>query len=263
MFRFVITLCVISWMSLIPLTGYSEMRDLPSVTILSASSMTMPITELARDFSFKHHLTTSASFDSSNAMKEQIIDGEQANIFITADQALMADLKQRGLIDVFSVTTLAKNNLVLVAAKNAEFLSYLPKHASITTMLRALLNRTTPVIADPKTVPLGKYTAQSLRQLGLWELTSPRSVRAFHASHALHLIIKSRSAGIVYLSDALSSNDVEILAPIPDDLHDPIIYQAAVVAGEDMDQARQFLEYLKSSYGKKIFKKYHFNLENG
>ena len=64
--------------------------------------------------------------------------------------------------------------------------------------------------------------------------------------------------GIVYTTDAFIDPKVRIVAVFPEDAHPPIVYPAALVAGQDSPAAKEFLEFLQSPEAKAVFKKYGF-----
>ena len=68
--------------------------------------------------------------------------------------------------------------------------------------------------------------------------------------------------GIVYSTDAMvSGNKVEVIAEAPEGSHDDIIYTACTIAGADnYDEAKDFLEYLRSEDAKGIFEQAGFSI---
>jgi molybdate transport system substrate-binding protein len=66
-------------------------------------------------------------------------------------------------------------------------------------------------------------------------------------------------AGLVYKTDALSSEKVEIVAVADKDLHDPIIYPVGVIKeSSHPKEAQLFYDYLQSEDSIKVFEKYGF-----
>jgi molybdate transport system substrate-binding protein len=66
-------------------------------------------------------------------------------------------------------------------------------------------------------------------------------------------------AGLVYGSDALTSNKVRVVTTAPDSSHDPIIYPAAVLKkSHSQDAARKFVEFLATPAAQAIFQKHGF-----
>lgn len=261
---FKLATCALLLLVFIPLQVHAEkknIRSMDSVTILAASSLTNVLSELASIYTRKRGIAVSLSFDSSYKMANQIIEGETADIFISAHPKFTTDLKQRGLVDVFSLTDLARNSLVLAASKRIKLDRGYLEGKDVATILNRISNRVIPVIADPAEVPLGIYSEESLKKLKLWDKFKDKVIRTENARAALYLVAKGKSLGILYFTDAYNNPEVDILAKFPDELHEPIIYQAAVVAGENMALARDFLKFLQSKEAKKIFAKYQFAVE--
>jgi molybdate transport system substrate-binding protein len=66
-------------------------------------------------------------------------------------------------------------------------------------------------------------------------------------------------AGIVYRTDALSSNKVRIVAVAEESTHKPIEYPAAVIkSSKERGEAEKFLEFLSSPAGKDVLTRYGF-----
>lgn len=258
--RFIVTITTFVLL-LFPNMALAELRDLPHITILAASSLSDPMTELVRRYSRAHDITVTVSYDTSSEQAYKIERGQAADLFISSHTKWMQDLKQKGLIDVYSLTNLMRNNLFFVASKRGSLARYIQesKEGEVSMMQRAL-DRTVMVISNPEDTPLGLYTKQALFAMdpGLWQQFEPAVMRSDSAKKVLYLIAKGNTAGVVYASDAYKNEEVEALFKINPELHDPIIYQAVVVAGENMEPARDFLNFLTSDYAKSVFRKHGF-----
>jgi molybdate transport system substrate-binding protein len=110
------------------------------------------------------------------------------------------------------------------------------------------------------------YTKQALDGLStpernLWQQMSKKVMRGASGKNTLYLIRRGNTAGIVYASDALNDDSLEVISLFDESLHEPIIYQGAVVVGENMSYARDFMAFLQSDQAYRIFIKYGFVLE--
>lgn len=66
-------------------------------------------------------------------------------------------------------------------------------------------------------------------------------------------------AGIVYKTDALVSDKVDVVATADDATHAPIIYPVGVLkASKHGQEAKDFYQFLQSDEAMNIFKKYGF-----
>ncbi len=68
-------------------------------------------------------------------------------------------------------------------------------------------------------------------------------------------------AGIVYITDAAVPPKVRIAGIFPPDSHPPIVYPAAIVAGQDTPAARDFLAWLRGESARSVFRRYGFALK--
>lgn len=237
--------------------------DLPQVTVLAASSLAMPLTSLTRDYSKQHNIIVTTSFAGTAEQASKIEQGEVADIFISAHPFYMTELKQKGLIDVYSLTDLASNDLCLVTSSKTNFTAKSLDKYNLTQKLNYLNSRSIMVMGDLRESALGLYTNDVFEKLFI---NSPNSLSKIKsriiptpsAKNTLYLIAKGETSGIIYCSDAINNEEVTVLQKIDNSLHQKIIYQAAVVAGENMDLARKFLAYLDSKLAKDVFRKYGF-----
>jgi molybdate transport system substrate-binding protein len=67
--------------------------------------------------------------------------------------------------------------------------------------------------------------------------------------------------GIVYKTDASSSDKVKIIETATEESHQPIVYPVAVLTGTKQQKAAEdFLAYLDDPASKSVFEKYGFIL---
>lgn len=233
-------------------------EDIDSITIMAPSGMAVPVSEICKIYSIENRKDVNAVFDSAANNIENIEDGDPADIVIIPSRKWLQSLDSKGLIDDKSVKFIAGDNLVIAASK---FMS-LPKAEDARTALDNIYNKTLLVTVDDETDALGEYTTQALLKLNLWEKFHARSVIAPTSSSAVDLIIKGQSAGVVFASGAkLYNSKLNIIAIIPESMHKRIEYLGALVVGEDMAEAKDFLNFLASDTAKHIFKKYGFVVE--
>jgi molybdate transport system substrate-binding protein len=230
--------------------------------VLASSSLTEAIHDIIKKFSIDNNISVSASFGSSNELAADIESGEPANIIISEDAARMRDLQRKGVLNVFSLTTLAEDRLALVLPKDHYMLRQIKPGEPIESKLKKVITNSIPVIPDPKNSPAGYYIKQTLETLGLWQEAKDKTIKAGNIKYALYLISKGKNSGIVYLSSIRSEDNVEVIGIIPKKYHDKIIYQMAIVAelgsSENLNDAEKFVEYLKSSNSKDILNSYNF-----
>lgn len=240
----------------LPATSHADVKELPFITVYAASSLTLPLTEAIRLYTKTHPITITALYESSSELEKRIEDTNDADLFISAAPEWIDRLKQLKMIDNGSITTLYRNRLALVTASEIMSAKSAANDKSLRDILLYLVSRTILVLGDPEVTPLGVYTREALQSLGLWKRIEPMIIRAANARMALYLIAKGKTTGIVYHSDAFQNPEVRIIARIPENLHSPILYQGAVIKGDNMAYARQFLMFLQSKEAAPIFTKH-------
>jgi len=177
-------------------------------------------------------------------MAEQIGNGAPADIFISADIDWMDYLARQSLIRPETRRNFLGNKLALIArAGSATTLAVGPNFP-----LADALGNGRLAIANPTSVPAGKYGKAALKALGVWPLVQGRLAPARDVRAALELVC-SREAplGIVYLTDAVANQCVDIVGTFPASSHPPIIYPLAVTAASANRDAAKYIEFLQSN----------------
>ncbi|MDI6935655.1 molybdate ABC transporter substrate-binding protein, partial [Serratia sp. Se-PFBMAAmG] len=112
---------------------------------------------------------------------------------------------------------------------------------------------------DPDHVPAGIYAKEALQKLGAWDTVSPQLAPANNVRAALALVERNESPyGIVYGSDAVASDKVQVVGRFPDDSHKPVEYPMAVVKDHQNATVEAFYKYLQGPDAAAVFKQYGF-----
>jgi len=115
-------------------------------------------------------------------------------------------------------------------------------------------------VADPASVPAGKYAKASLEKLGVWDSVKDKLAQAENVRAALAFIAQGEAPlGIVYETDALVDKGVRVVDTFPDSSHLPIIYPVAATTSAQ-PAAAQFLKYLQSEAALATFRKFGFSI---
>src|SRR5664279_2226900 len=110
-------------------------------------------------------------------------------------------------------------------------------------------------MADPDSVPAGKYGRTALISLGAWNSVVNHVVNAENVRVALAYIARGEAPlGIVYETDAKADSNVKMVGVFPENSHQPILYPAALVK-DAKPEARTFLAYLASPAARAVFEK--------
>ena len=198
-----------------------------------------------------------ASYAASSQLARQIEAGAPAAIFISADEAWMDDVQQHKLVADGTRADLLGNALVLVAPKDSSIrLAIAPGF----DLAAALGKNGRLALAEPNSVPAGKYAKAALTRLGVWDSVVARIVAAENVRAALNFVVRGEAPlGIVYRSDAVSEPSVRVVATFPDGTHAPIVYPAGIITGHDSPAARKLLDQLHAEAAQAIFRTYGFD----
>jgi molybdate transport system substrate-binding protein len=227
-----------------------------TVTVFAAASLKEALDEQARHFETDTGNRVSVSYGGSNALARQVEAGAPADIFVSADLDWMDYLEQRGLLVGGSRVNLLRNDLVLVEPTTSRrtTLSIGPHFA-----LAATLGTQKLALANPDSVPAGKYAKAALTVLGVWSAVEEQVVRTDNVRAALALVARGEAAfGIVYKTDALADKAVRIVDVFPESTHAPIVYPAALVAPAKSPAAKLLLDFLRSAAARTVWQKYGF-----
>ncbi len=227
------------------------------ITVFAAASMTNALEDVkAAYLKANPNEEIDFSFASSSVLARQITEGAPADVFISADQKWMDFLAEKNAIVSDSRFDLVGNKLVMIAPEKSQV-----EHVDLTDdKWQAVLKDSYLAVGDPAHVPAGKYAKAAFTHLNQWNALEDKLARANNVRAALALVEQGESPlGVVYATDAAASKKVKVVAVFPNGSHPPVEYPAAIVAGHDNQESRNFLNYLKSEPAKKIFEQFGFS----
>lgn len=230
-----------------------------SATILIAAAASLELVlrdRLIPAFREQHPgIAVEGSYDSSGKIQRQIEEGLPADLFLSAAQAQMDALVDQGLVDRDSVLPLLENELVLIVPTGQE---------NAISSFEELPRAGQVAIGDPDSVPAGQYAREVLVSLGLWEALTAAEARLSLGSNVTEVLNwvaeGSADAGIVYATDAATTDRVTVVARAPEgSLATRVIYPAGVVSSSrHKEAAALFLDFLQSEEAIAAFGEYGF-----
>lgn len=198
-------------------------------------------------------VTVKGTYDSSGKLQTQIEEGLEADVFMSAATKQMTALDEEGMIASDTITNLLENKIVLIVPTGSD--SKLAKFEDIE-------NAESIALGDPASVPAGQYAEEALTNLGIWDKIQDKVSLGTNVTEVLNQVAAaSADAGIVYATDAASMADkVEVVAEAPEgSLAKKVIYPVAVVKNTaHEEQAKNFVEFLKTDEAMKVFEAYGF-----
>ncbi len=220
--------------------------------VFAAASLKNALDEAAASYGKR----TVVSYGASSTLARQIENGAPADVFISADLEWMDYLEKKGLLAPGTRRDLLGNRLVLIAAAT----SPLRLEPAAGFPIGKALGSGRLAIADPQSVPAGKYAKAALQKLGVWNEVTGRLAPADNVRAALAFVARGEAPlGIVYATDAREEPRVVVAGVFPEGTHPPIVYPAAVLRGA-RPGARELLDFLASPPARAIFGKHGFAL---
>ncbi|MBK6707930.1 MAG: molybdate ABC transporter substrate-binding protein [Sphingomonadales bacterium] len=218
--------------------------------VLAAASLQEALDEAANVWAAQRHPRPVISFAASSALARQVEAGAPADMFISADEEWMEHVAKKRLIRAKTRVSFLSNRLVLIApaASKAQL-----KIARGFPLARAL-GKGRLAMADPDSVPAGRYGKAALTSLGVWTGVQGKIARAENVRAALALVERGEAPfGIVYATDARVSSRVRVVGTFPASSHPLISYPMALLRTSTSPDAEGFRRFLLSREGRAIF----------
>ena len=231
-----------------------------NLTVLAEPSMVDVITKISRIFSQKSNVIVSVNFNSSADLVSEIDYGEPADIFISAHPTWIESLRQKGLVDIYNIGYIASDSLALVTSKtNKKVLpQLLEKKISMINALRVLDENELVLVTDNEGNSSGNFANEFLSKLHLEKIKIFKKLNEDKTPFSKIVKQSSGEYSLILSSQARGDNDVNILTSTNEET---IFYQALVIAGDNMEVAREFVKFLKGKEAKEIFKNCGFGVD--
>ncbi|MDX8046802.1 molybdate ABC transporter substrate-binding protein [Gracilibacillus sp. S3-1-1] len=225
-------------------------QEKEEVTISVAASLTDAMTDIIEQFEAENpNYTVAVNAGGSGALSQQIIQGAPADIFFSASLHDFKRVYQEGLIDDDYKIPLLANELVWIQQADTELASEIDNFEQI-------------AIGTPEAVPAGDYAKQALTGQGIYEALEGRFVFTKDVRQVMQYVEKGDvHAGLVYRTDALTSDKVQINEHLPIGTHDAIIYPVGIINNKPAVEA--FYQYLLTEEAANIFEQYGFGKVDG
>jgi molybdate transport system permease protein len=198
------------------------------------------------------------SFAGSSRLARQILAGAPGDVYVSANPQWMQRLADQGAVLEDSRRQFLSNDLVWVvppkSARNTA--DPLPTSAAEIDPTRIEY-----LALAGQSVPAGIYADQALQHHGLASAFEGRVVRSDHVRAALEWVARGEvDAGVVYRTDARAEPGVEIAFAFEPTAHQPITYEAGVLAtSEHPEAAADFVDSLSAPHARSVFEQAGFS----
>lgn len=233
-----------------------ESTEKTELVIAAAASLKEATSDIESAFEEKNkNIDLIFTYGGSGSLQQQIEQGSPTDVFISAGSKQMNALDDEGLLLDGTKTDLLTNKVVLITPKDK---------TDLTSFEDLNSNKVAQIgLGEPSTVPVGQYTEEVLESMGILDSVknSGKVVYAKDVKEVLTWVETGNvDAGVVYETDAKGSNNVNIVCEAPENSHDEIVYPVAIIKdSKSSEEAKEFVDFLKSDEGKTIFKEYGFS----
>jgi molybdate transport system substrate-binding protein len=235
------------------LTARVAADESSSITVSAAISLKDSLDEVGHLYATRHPAVKVAfNYGGSGTLQRQIEQGAPVDVFFSAAEKQMDDLAAQELVATETRRDIVANSLVLITPVSSTMVKGFPDLSRSQVSAIAL--------GDPGTVPAGMYARQTLEHMGLFATIEKKIVYAKDVRAVLTYVETGNAdAGLVYRTDALTSQKVRVVATAAADSHDPIVYPAAVLKNsKNAAAARDFVGFLQGTEARAVFEKYGF-----
>lgn len=239
-FVFVLTLCA---------SQNSFAAQSRNLTIFAEPNMALALTKIARLYSQKYNTITSVNFGSSADLLNEVDSGEPADVFISAHHGWIESLRQKGLIDIYNIGYIANDELVIITSKSNPnpLTELMTEKLSLEDVLKILNRNKATLILDNESNSSGKLSNDFIKKLDINDLKLFKKLNEDKSSFLNIVKNNSENYALLLSSQIKNKSDFNILATKKDE---NIFYQALVIAGDNMEIAREFIKFLKSDIAK-------------
>jgi molybdate transport system substrate-binding protein len=257
-FKKVVVLLLVSVLVVSSLVGCSQKpKEKVELLVSAAASLTDVLEELSEVYkAVEPETTLTFTFGSSGALQAQIEEGAPVDIFMSAAEKQMTALEEKDLIVNDTRKTLLVNKVVLITPSNStiDIKSFEDLTADSVKKI---------AIGDPGNVPVGQYSEEIFTNMNILDDVNPKLVLGNDVRTVLTWVESEEvDCGIVYATDAFTSDKIKIITEAPGGSHKEVTYPVAVVkSSENVDSGKKFLDFLSTDEAIKLFEKYGFSMK--
>lgn len=235
----------------------TQPKEKVELLVSAAASLTDVMGELKEEYKAVGPETDlNFTFGSSGSLQAQIEEGAPVDIFMSAAQKQMTALKEGSLMLDDTIKTLLVNKVVLIIPKDSDL-----KISSFEDLGDKNIKKV--AIGDPGNVPVGQYSEEIFAHLDLKDKIKSKLVLGNDVRSVLTWVENGEvDCGIVYATDAFTTDKVTIVTEAPDGSHKEVTYPVGVVKdSKHPDESKAFLDFLSTEKAASIFKKYGFSMK--
>ncbi|WP_124064774.1 molybdate ABC transporter substrate-binding protein [Clostridium sp. E02] len=236
-------LLVAAVLIILMITGCTKKMQSTNLYVFVAASLNNTMEEIKTDYETIHpDVRIIYNADSSGTLKTQILEGAQCDVFFSAAEKQMDELKEKGYVKEGTITKLLKNQIVLIKTKG--------KKTDVTGFDD--ITKASSLALAGEDVPVGQYARALFQNLGIYDQVMKMEINEGNNVTAVLTAVAegSNEVGVVYGTDAASMPEqVEIIEEADQSMVKPAVYPIGLIKNPDADTmqeeaANDFKQYL-------------------
>lgn len=228
-------------------TDHGQTKE--GIVIGASASLSRPLDEAKKQYEKKGLGVVTLDYSGGKTIEKKEADYGSYQIIFIDDQGQLSKMEENG--DIKNIVHYSKDYLVYTTLTDSG--------VTTTEDLKNNTLNTKVGICDPETSFCGDYTKEKLKELGMEESLLSKKVYGDDVNQVVNLVkSKNVTGGVVYHSTAYENSPlVEISLTDEKVEKDYIVFSYGVGYKYASDkEVLNFLEFLQSAEGKKIFEKY-------
>ena len=237
--------------------GEEESKEEVELLISAAASLTDVLEEIKTVYKEKSPgVSLVYTLGSSGALQAQIEEGAPVDVFMSAAEKQMDALEDGVNLLDGSRKTLLINKVVLISPKDSDL-----DIKSFDDLTKDEVKKIG--VGDPSNVPVGQYSEEIFNNLKIKDAINSKLVLGSDVRTVLTWVETGEvDLGLVYATDAMSTDAVNIISEAPEGSHKEVTYPVAVVKdSKHPDAAKAFIDFLSSDEARELFEKYGFTIK--
>jgi molybdate transport system substrate-binding protein len=229
-----------------------------TLTVFAAASLTDVLPEIGEAFNAaqEQEITFVYNFAGSSTLAAQLVEGAQADVYLSANPAQMARVQEAGLLAGEPQTFAGNRMMVAVPTENPADIQALDD----------LTREGVKIVTASEGVPVRSYTDTVLERLAAdgYPADDFRANVVSEEPHVRQVVGKvslgEADAAVVYQSDVTPqiTDRVTALDIIPPAVNVQATYPAAALASGNTDLAQRYIDFLQTDTAQDIFASWGF-----
>ncbi|SHH73496.1 molybdate ABC transporter substrate-binding protein [Virgibacillus chiguensis] len=235
---------------------FEQPAEQNKILVAADSSLKDVLPELITKFEKEHPtIAVEVNFASSGQLAGNIQQGAPIDLLLSANKEWTDTLKKEGLILNGSQKRFAHNQLVLISHTDKEL-----SIEDLSDLKRAPFKEL--VLGDTVNVTAGDYAQKAFQsnEVNIWDTIKNKTVYVKDVADIMEKVKEdAQTLGVVYASNALQNEDINVIYEIDEHLHPPIVYETGITSySTNHHDAKVLTDFISSKKATETFAAYGF-----